>query len=412
VRRALTVAVTIAAAIGCNQILGNNNFKTAIDAATDGPDDQCAAMGLPPTSLVGKVYAPNGTLALYNAAVYVPSGPLAPIPDGVGPPTCVSGAPLALTHSDETGLFQLDHVRSGDVPLVVQIGKWRREHVTVHNVQACMVNNVQADDTRLPKLASEGSIPHIAITTGAADTIECIGRDLGLAATEIGTGSSATAHVRLYNQNGAASLGPDPLPPATDLDSAAELAKYDLVMRGCAGSAVAPGSGAPDLLQAWTNAGGWAFLEHYGATWLVAAPAPWPNLATFNVAGGGANGSGTVFVDTTPPIGQAMAQWLVAVGISTTPGSFIAQNYRSLCTGIDAQQATRRLYLDPALGSGSSDIQSFTWEAAMGGRVTFNDIHVSGNAIGSASYPTECLTPYPQESVIMFQMLETPTCAP
>jgi hypothetical protein len=415
-KRGGSIVIAVAAAVGCNQLLGNGNFKTGApqDAPSpDGPDDQCAAMGLPPTSLSGTVTAPNGTLPIFNAAVYVPSAALAAIPDGVGSATCVSGSPIAITHSDETGHFKLLHVPSGNVDLVVQVGKWRREHVTVPNVMQCTDNAVPADSSRLPKMASEGSMPHIAITTGAADGAECLGRDLGVAPTEIGTGSAFTGHVHLYVQNGITTMmgmaGAQPLDPAANLDTAQALAQYDLVVRGCPGSAIVPAAGAPAILQAWTNAGGWLVVDHYESVWLQMGPAPWPSLATFAATTGGAT-SATVSIDQSTPIGASFALWAVAVGLSQTAGVFVIPQPRLLCTSIDTAQVTRRLYTDPALNGGSgADVQSFTWDATSSGRVTFNDIHVNGGG-GSAVYPAECTAPYPQEKAMLFQLFETPTC--
>ena len=407
-RRALVVAAAIVAAIGCNQLLGNgNNFKKPPDAPTDSPNDMCVAMGLPTTSISGTVYAPNGTLPLYNAAVYIPTTTLATIPDGVGSATCVSGAPMSIAHSDESGHFKLDNVTPGDVKLVVQVGKWRREDVTVPNVIACQDNPVKADSTRLPAKASEGTLPHIAVTTGAADTVECLLRDVGVDASEIGTGAGFTGHVHLYYGNG---VGSGMLDPAAVIDDAAALAKYDILLRGCIGSAVAPPAGAPAVLQAWTNAGGWVFLEHFEAEWLANGPAPWPGLATFGSATGG-SASATESIDTTSASGQGFSRWAQAVGLSATAGSFSIINARTLCTAVGSG-ITRRLYLDPALNAGLADEQSFTYDTSGGGRVTFNDIHASGNVVGSAAYPAECGAPYPQERALAFQLFETPTCTP
>src|SRR5262245_536997 len=109
--RASLVALVTA---GCNGLIGNGGFHTrgdggaggdaaaSGDAAAADASDACTAQGKPTTSLSGRAYAPNGTLPLYNAAVYVPTAPLAAIPDGVGGPTCASGSPAVLARTDAT----------------------------------------------------------------------------------------------------------------------------------------------------------------------------------------------------------------------------------------------------------------------------------------------------------------------
>src|SRR5262249_54252201 len=100
----------------------------------------CGVKGLSPTSVSGTVYAPNGTLPLYRVTGYVPASDPGPLPDGVQCDKCsdtLPGDPIALTKTDEAGNFHLDDVpATADVPLVIQIGKWRRQ-IKLPNVAAC-----------------------------------------------------------------------------------------------------------------------------------------------------------------------------------------------------------------------------------------------------------------------------------
>src|SRR5688572_21419804 len=57
----------------------------------------CGAMSLPPTTISGTVYAPNGTLPLHGVNVYIPRTELTPIVEGVSCERCQStldGNPL------------------------------------------------------------------------------------------------------------------------------------------------------------------------------------------------------------------------------------------------------------------------------------------------------------------------------
>src|SRR4029077_6573033 len=82
------------------------------------------------TTASGVVYDPAGRTPLYNVVVYVPNEPLADIASGASCDTCaspVSGHPIAATLTDSHGHFSLEHVPIGSaIPLVVQVGKWRR----------------------------------------------------------------------------------------------------------------------------------------------------------------------------------------------------------------------------------------------------------------------------------------------
>jgi hypothetical protein len=406
----MRAALLVVALAGCNQLLGDHSFEVAADGGVDsGPTgaDVCVARGLPPTTLSGVVYAPNGTLPVYGAVVYVPTTELLPIADGVGG-ACVSGAPIAVAHTDAMGAFHLDNVPSGNVKLVVQIGKWRREHVVVSDVQPCADNVVDPKLTRLPQLSAEGSLPHIAISTGSSESLECIARDLGVDATEIGTGASFDGHVHLYVDNGTKMFGSNnqPVDPLAMLFPS--LASYDIAMIGCHGGPVAPPAAGPPAMQDWTNRGGWLFLDHDENTWLGMGPTPWPTLATFATTSAQL-ATAKITIDTALPIGQSYQQWLESTGIADSAGQIAVQQAKRTCTAVDATQVTRRLELDGALNGGTSGVQSFTWDASNGGRVIFNDLHVSNTSSTTVSYPAECSPLIPQETAVMLEMFETPT---
>src|SRR5262245_5638469 len=59
------------------------------------------------TTITGKVFAPNGKLALYNAIVYIPNAEPEPITKGATCDKCgaVTGEPIVTALSDPTGKF-------------------------------------------------------------------------------------------------------------------------------------------------------------------------------------------------------------------------------------------------------------------------------------------------------------------
>jgi hypothetical protein len=163
---------------------------------------QVACAGGGTTSLSGTVFAPNGTLPLYNAVVYVPNAPVDPFPttgatcDKCG--TTPSGKPVAIALTDAQGKFKLANVPVGDnIPLVIQIGKWRRQ-ITVKTVPKCVDTALADTDTRLPRNQTEGDIPKIALAAGGADSLECFFRKLGVDQSEFTT-HAGTGRIHLYN---------------------------------------------------------------------------------------------------------------------------------------------------------------------------------------------------------------------
>src|SRR5690606_16916492 len=159
--------------------------------------------------------------------------------------------------------------------LVIQIGKWRRQLV-VPNVAACQDLPLADTETRLPKDRSEGDLPQIAISTGAADALECLILKLGIAPSEFTT-ETGGGRVHMFTNTGIGT--PTNQPPSsgrgTDrfnatwpggasavfTDSrtmwadATSLNRYDIVLLSCEGSqyATTKPQSSMDALKAYAD---------------------------------------------------------------------------------------------------------------------------------------------------------------
>jgi hypothetical protein len=251
------------------------------------------------TTVTGRVLDPAGKVPVYNATVYVPNGPLDDITSGVT--TCdrcdakVSGAPLVITATNTKGEFTLENVPVGEkIPLVVQIGKWRRR-VEIPSVGRCVDTPLDAGLTRLPKNRAEGSIPRIAVSTGGADPLQCLLRKIGLDDAEFGV-SGSEARVHMF-AGGGFDAGGTPKPasakfagsvsggadfPRSDTLWAdkASLSKYDIVLLSCEGGENENAPGASKLAPArqalydYAKTGGRVFASHYHEMWFRRSPEP------------------------------------------------------------------------------------------------------------------------------------------
>ena len=391
------------------------------------------------TTVSGTVYIPSGELALYNAMVYVPDAQLQPLTPGASCGCEISGAPIASTLTDANGHFVLEDVPVGaDIPLVIQVGDWRREF-NVGTVEPCVDKPIPDQTLRLPSRQSEGDLPKIAVATGGQDALECLVRKLGVAEEEF-THPRGGGRVQLFAGHSGAERfsdslnGGQPFPPVgalwSDLPS---LQAYDVVLLSCDGRQPDKG-GAEDKdersLQAmfdYANLGGRVFGSHYQEVWFQLGPAPFPDLATYTKPQDLDELSAQIVTDF--PKGEAMAQWAVAMGASLTPGAVAIRGAEHTIASENPAYAQRWLASEDP-----STVQYLSANTPLGvaeeeqcGRIVLSDIHVS-----PGSYPTEaepdvpfddfsttntgfpdgCVTTTlsPQEKLLAFMLFDISAC--
>ncbi len=425
------------------------------------------------TQVTGRVYDPAGKNPLYNVAVYVPPVPLVPLPKGVltGPDACScaalfkSGAVVS-TATAVDGSFTLNDVPVGKrVPLVLQVGKWR---ASLHlDVTACQPNAQPERSLRLPSTVVAGdtddNIPDIAVSTGSADTLECLMRRIGLPTTEYvaGTGSAGHVHVFSGGQSNIASPPmvpgpgglaenpsmPDAPPSPTHLWANQEqLMPYDITLLSC--EAQETYAANPPALEAYLNAGGRVFASHFHYAWFAgplstgqaySAPADWgSNLATWTTDMGN-EGKGPLggVIDTTlngssMPFakGGALEQWLQIVGALGQNGvpqkeiSIYEPRFNATVGAANkpSQPWISADVLSPMAGSTLYFSFDTPVNAPMGhdgmpqycGRAVFSDLHVGGapSTNDTPPPPAGCqITDLsPQEKALEFMLFDLSSC--
>jgi hypothetical protein len=242
------------------------------------------------------VYAPNGTLPIYNALVYVPNAPLTPFSAGLACDRCGAlppGEPVVSAVTDASGEFRLVNVPVGEnIPVVIQVGKWRRQF-TVPNVPACARTSLtDAEQTRLPRNRSEGDMPRIAVTTGTCDNLVCLIAKLGIDPDEWGVAGEDKA-VTFYrgklqtwdpyfDTRFAGSL--DGMTAADELWGDFEtLSSYDVSIFSCECEEALDNKGTPayDAVTRYLAAGGRVFGTDYQYVWYQNSADPnWVSAAT------------------------------------------------------------------------------------------------------------------------------------
>jgi hypothetical protein len=398
----------------------DGGFGGSADSSSSGPCTglkcrraQCGDM--PATSISGTVYDPSGKLPLYNAIVYVPNASVEPIEDGATCQLCsasVSGAPMATALTDEKGRFVLKDVPVGpSIPLVIQVGKWRRE-VTIPNVEPCRDNPITDKElTRLPRGRHEGHLPKIALTTGGCDSLQCLLKKMGIDSREFvspGSPEGGRGRVHIYQGREGAALS-TPTPSATALwSSASTLKQYDMVILSCeCEEHLQDKQPYMDAMHEYAEAGGRIFATHFHYAWFQYGPPDFKKVADWTTT---ARDTTPYSVDTSFPKGWAFAGWLENTGASTVPGQINLDGVTHSVGTSDPTLSQRWIY--------KNNTKYFSFNTPVGapgpqqcGRVVYSDLHVS-NAPSTGPVPDGCtdgeLTP--QEKALAFLLFDLSAC--
>lgn len=425
------------------------------------------------TTVTATVYDPAGKVPLFDVAVYVPNSPVQPLSTGPTCDTCatpVSGDPVASALTDPAGQFIMEDVPVGTgVPLVIQIGKWRRQ-VVLPEVVACQNNMFDDPATfRLPQNQSEGDLPKIALAVGGADSLECMLRRIGVSDSEF-TDPTESGRINLFTNDLTAGAGVNaavssyadggtfPLfsPLFTAINAVNDggledagidpLSAYDIVIVSCQGAQEAGRaitSADKQGLKTFVDHGGRAFLSHYNYSWLRGgdvvgnmdvdpspegtqidlqtgyAESPFPAIAVWEDPTAltyAPGGDGTYRIDTSFPKGSDMSMWLSNIGASTTPGSIDLVNVKNPATSVIGAVAQRWVYQD-TMGtpyiSTNTPIEEAATPALQCGRIVQTGIHVAtvaGDTI--APFPNGCVSAplKPQEEAMEFLLFDLSSC--
>jgi hypothetical protein len=390
------------------------------------------------TTVSGTVFAPNGTLPLYNVIVYVPNEAVVPFTEGAGCDRCGQGImnPVTSTLTDTSGRFSLPDAPVGEnIPLVIQIGKWRRQ-ITIPSVPRCVDTALtDIEQTSLPSNKTEGDIPRIAITTGGADSMECLPLRMGIEESEFTT-NAGDGRIHLFGGTDSGNMSiatvaldsGEMLPHADTLWSTeAALRAYDITILSCEGDSnenERP-QGARQALFDYASIGGRVFTSHWHHRWISEGPDPFPDVGTWNDRDNPQNPA-TATINQSFPKGMALAEWLVNVQASTTIGQMNIIEARDNVQAVNPMYATEWMSVQNEAEDPPTAVEYLSFNTPLTvaddmkcGRVVYTDLHVSNASdMGTPGdnpgepFPSHCadreLTP--QEKAVVFMLFDLSSC--
>jgi hypothetical protein len=420
------------------------------------------------TTLTGKVYDPAGKVPLNNVIVWVPNDLSALPVITPGTSSCsacdtqVNGA-LVVTTTGPDGSFTLKGVPTvADLPLVVQIGKWRRIiHVT--SIRDCGTTTLPSSGTgqaRLPKNQQEGDMPQMALLTGGEDDLGCFLARMGIDPAEYSSPHSMGGEGRLDIYQGLAVLGSGPGfsggTPGNCTNtscplwqSTQALETYDIVLLACEGSPfdqdlVGGADGGDDggvsgllggnrfnvntaakqAMHDWLDIGGKVLATHFHYTWFQNGPPDFQGVANWLGASVGSGTCDNCMIDVSFPRGQYLDNWLKNVG-ALTGTEITLDNVADSVSSVNPP-TSRWIYGGSGGNSGPSDTKYLSFETPIGGiavpdagtestaqycgKAAFSDLHVGGMPSGAVPASCKLTDLSAQEKALEFLFFDLSSC--
>jgi len=376
-------------------------------------------------------------LPLYNALVYVPNAAVPAFPPGLACDRCgalPAGEPLVAALTDARGQFTLQKVPSGtDVPLVIQVGKWRRQ-VRLPSIVACQTNAITDRDlTRLPRNRKEGDLPRIAVTTGTCDNLLCLLPKLGVDPAEWGVAGEGKPLTFYRGYEKAALFGPEyevhfdahlaQMTAASALwGNLTELSQYDMTMLSCECDEHLENKGAAayDAVNRYLGMGGRVFSSDFQYVWYKYSPdSKVRATAVINPGANPLQSDGTkVMLSTSLPKGKALADWYAYLAPGTTYGQIESRDVFNNFSSVTPPAGQIWGSSVPAQPTASPHPTFFSMNTPVGapveqqcGRAVHVDAHIVDLRTAMLhEFPADCGSLSPGELVMAFFLFDATAC--
>jgi len=362
--------------------------------------------------LEGVVYAPEGSLPIAGALVYITSSMPDPIPEEAYCNECENMTGLKWTLTNPDGTFLLKEVLTGDRMIVVQKGQFRLVSDIKIGLQA--LQTVPSSMTTLPgETTADGrkTIPRIAVSAdGTWDCIEDLLAKLGLGQTNAnGKLILGSEHFDIYNH---AAMYPG-YPQETELlNNKDVIDTYHMIFIPCIGGAqqykLLKDAAFVENIHDYVAKGGKWYGSCYAYDWVEQIFPEYIEFQGNDVAIGSAE-LGTDYDCAGTIYGDELIEWLNVVEPGASPMAFPLQGAWVVADSVAPS-------VDNGMGPDGGPIEPIVWatnNGAMGKPMTVTFPYGCGKVFFSAYHTVEEAAPIirPQEKILTYLIMDIGVCS-